>query len=48
MILSKITASTFSLITFFAQVEKLDKMHHWIFHKILRKKDYIVNFSNFF
>ena len=48
MILSKIPASTFSLITFFAQVEKFDKMDHWIPHKILHKKDYIVNFSNFF
>ena len=47
-ILRKIPPSTFLLTTFFAQARKFDKMHHWISHKILHKKDYIVNFSKFF
>ena len=47
-ILRKITTFTFLLIASFAQEKKLDKMHHWIPHKILYKKDYIVNFSKFY
>ena len=45
----KILPSTFLLITFFAQVKKFDKMHHWIPHKILAQKKTILWTSlNFF